>query len=191
LVFTPNSELITPNNRGLMVSPQIVILGIGNILYSDEGFGVRVIERLQELYTFSDNVSIIDGGVLGMNLLGVISQADYLIVVDAVRNGGTPGTLVRLRGAEIPARIRAKNSLHQVDFLEALTMCQALDKVPQTVILGVEPQDIGTLSTELTPLIQTQVDPMTDRVLLEIARWGASYRQRSTDHVPGCTFQDC
>jgi hydrogenase maturation protease len=174
-----------------MDSPQIMILGIGNILFSDEGFGVRVIERLQERYTFSDNVSIIDGGVLGMNLLGVISQADHLIVVDAVRNGGTPGTLIRLREGEIPARIRAKNSLHQVDFLEALTMCRALDKVPQTVILGVEPQDIETLSTELSPLIQTKVDSMIDMVLTEIACWGASYHQRSTDHVPGHTLQDC
>lgn len=174
-----------------MASPHIMILGVGNILFKDEGFGIRVIERLLDLYEFPENVSIVDGGVLGMNLLGIISEADFLIVVDAVRNGGKPGTMVRLEGAEIPARIRAKNSLHQVDFLEALTMCQALDKVPKTVILGVEPQDIETLSAELTPLIQTIVDPMIERVLSEIAQWGASVHKRSPDHVPGHTFQDC
>ncbi len=171
--------------------PRITILGIGNILFSDEGFGIRVIERLQEGFTFSDNVSIIDGGVLGMNLLGILSEADHLIVIDIVRNKCRPGTFVRLEGEEIPARIRAKNSLHQVDFLEALTLCQVFDKVPQTVILGVEPQDIETLSTELTPLIQPKVDLMIDRVLAEIARRGASYHQRSIDHVSGHTIQDC
>jgi hydrogenase maturation protease len=174
-----------------MDSPHIMILGIGNILFSDEGFGIRVIEKLMDLFEFPENISIVDGGVLGMNLLGIISQADQLIVVDAVRIGDNPGTLVRLEGADIPARVRAKNSLHQVDFLEALTMCQALDKVPQTVILGVEPQDIETLSTELTPVIQTKVDPMIEMVLTEIAQRGASVHKRSPEHVPCHSIQNC
>jgi hydrogenase maturation protease len=161
-----------------MTPPLVTILGIGNILYSDEGFGVRVIERLQDLYVFSDNVSIIDGGVLGMNLLRVLAETDRLIVVDAVRNKSRPGTLIRLEGEEIPARIRAKNSLHQVDFLEALTLCQVFDKVPQTVILGVEPQDIETLSDELTPLIQGTIGSMIEMVLQELAQQGASYTER-------------
>ena len=100
----------------------VMILGIGCILFSDEGFGVRVVEKLQRLYEFPDNVLLVDGGVLGVNLLGVISNADHLIVVDAIRNKGKPGDLYRLAGDQIPQRIRAKNSLHQVDFLEALTL---------------------------------------------------------------------
>jgi hydrogenase maturation protease len=162
-------------------SPEIMILGVGCILYSDEGFGVRVIEAIQECYEFPDNVLVVDGGVLGINLLGVISKPDHLIVVDAIRNKGKPGDLYRLEGDAIPERIRAKNSLHQVDFLEALTLCQALDKVPKTVILGVEPEDIETLSTELTPTTQSQVGPIIDQVLKEIERLGGSYRKRMVD----------
>lgn len=171
--------------------PQITILGIGNILFSDEGFGVRVIESLTGLYEFSDNVAVIDGGVLGLNLLGILAETDQLIVVDAVKNKSRPGTFIRLEGEEIPARIRAKNSLHQVDFLEALTLCQALDNVPQTVILGVEPQDIETLRDELTPLIQDAIDPMIEMVLQELVRQGASYTKRNSEHVSGHTFKDC
>ncbi|MGA3086431.1 MAG: HyaD/HybD family hydrogenase maturation endopeptidase [Thermodesulfobacteriota bacterium] len=162
-----------------MDSPHIMILGIGNILFSDEGFGIRVIEKLMDLYEFSGNISFVDGGVLGMNLLGIISEADHLIVVDVVRNGGKPGTMVRLEGDGIPARIRAKNSLHQVDFLEALTMCQVFDKVPQTVILGVEPQDIDTLKDELTPSVQAKVEPMIEVVLEEICRRGVTCRKKN------------
>ena len=158
----------------------VMILGIGCILYSDEGFGVRVVERLQQLYEFPDNVLLVDGGVLGVNLLGVISQPNRLIVVDAIRNKGNPGDLYRLEGDSIPERIRAKNSLHQVDFLEALTLCQALDKVPETVILGVEPADIDTLSLELTPAVRSCVDPMIDLVLDELKRCGGSYRKKAT-----------
>ena len=157
----------------------IMILGIGCILYSDEGFGVRVVEKLQQLYEFPDNVMVVDGGVLGINLLGVISKPAHLIVVDAIRNKGQPGDLYRLQGDAIPERIRAKNSLHQVDFLEALTLCQALDKVPETVILGVEPADIETQSLELTPATQSRIDPMIAMVLDELKRFGGSYWKKA------------
>ena len=153
----------------------VMVLGIGCILYSDEGFGVRVVEKMEALYEFSDNILLVDGGVLGINLLGVISKPDHLIVVDAIRNRGKPGELYRLASDQIPQRIRAKNSLHQVDFLEALTMCQALDKVPETVIIGVEPEDIDTQSLDLTPAIQAKVDPVIDMVLAELVRLGGSY----------------
>lgn len=158
--------------------PDIMILGIGCTLYSDEGFGVQVVNELERRFQFPDNVSVVDGGVLGINLLGVISRPDHLIVVDAIRNKGKPGDLYRLEGDAIPERIRAKNSLHQVDFLEALTLCQALDKVPSTVILGIEPEDIETLSTELTPTTRAKVDQVIDMVLVELTRRGGSYQKR-------------
>ena len=153
----------------------IMVLGIGCILYSDEGFGVRVVEKMERQYEFPENVLLVDGGVLGVNLLGVISKPKHLIVVDAIRNKGIPGDLYRLEGDDIPERIRAKNSLHQVDFLEALTLCQALDHVPQTVIVGVEPLDIETQSLDLTPPILAQVDPVIDMVLAELARLGVTW----------------
>ncbi len=168
-----------------MQSEHIMILGVGCILFSDEGFGVRVIEKIEERYTFPENVSIVDGGVLGVNLLGVISQADQLIVVDAIRNQGNPGDLYRLTDEQIPLRIRAKNSIHQVDFLEALTLCQALDKVPQTVIVGIEPLDIETLSIELTPVTVSKIDTMIDMVLEELDRLETPYKKRKHKHVPG------
>ena len=164
-------------------STEVMVLGIGCILYSDEGFGVRVVEKMEKEYAFSDNVLLVDGGVLGINLLGVISKPDHLIVVDAIRNRGNPGDLYRLEGDAIPERIRAKNSLHQVDFLEALTLCQALDKVPKTVIIGVEPLDIDTQSLELTAPVRVQVDPVIDMVLAELDRLGVTYRKGASDNV--------
>ena len=156
----------------------ITVLGVGNILFTDEGAGVRVVEALNEHYEFPSNVSVEDGGVLGMNLLGVISEVDHLIVVDAIRNDQEPGTLYRLEGEEIPKRIFAKNSLHQVDLLEALTLCQALGRVPKTVILGVEPKDIETVGLELTSPVREKIGDMMDMVLRELVRLGAEYRPR-------------
>ena len=152
-----------------------MVLGVGCILYTDEGFGVRVIQRLEEAYSFPEHVSVVDGGVLGTNLLGVISMADHLIVVDAIRHKGNPGDLYRLYGDDIPKRIRAKNSIHQVDFLEALTLCSAIDQVPDTVIVGVEPEDIDTCSIEMSPVIQDQINPVIQMVLKELDRLGVTY----------------
>jgi len=155
-----------------------MVLGVGNLLFTDEGVGIHAIQTLLERYEFSQNVSIEDGGVLGINLLGIISEADDLIVVDAIKNGGVPGTLYRLEGDDIPKRILAKNSLHQVDLLEALTLCQALDKVPETVIVGVEPEDIETVGLELTPPIQEKMGDLIAMVLRELDRLGAGYHEK-------------
>lgn len=171
-------------------SPEIMILGIGSILFSDDGFGIHVAQRLEKEYDFADNVMVVDGGVLGINLLGVISKPKQLIVVDTMRNRGKPGDLYRLEGDDIPERIRAKNSLHQVDFLEALTLCQALDNVPRTVIIGIEPEDIQTLSLTMTPVVQSKVDEVIDMVLSELNRLGVSYRKVDSSDVPGDSFQD-
>jgi len=159
-----------------MNGKHIMVLGVGNILFTDEGLGIRAIEKLMDRYEFPENVSIQDGGVLGINLLGVISKADYLIVVDAIKNGETPGTLYRLEGDEIPKRILAKNSLHQVDLLEALTLCQVLDKVPETVILGIEPKDIKTTGIKLTAPIQKKIGSLINMILRELDGLGAKAR---------------
>jgi len=174
-----------------MKPPQILILGIGSILMTDEGFGVRVVERIQEQYDFSENISLADGGVLGLNLLGVIAEADYLIVVDIIRNHGAPGDLYRLEGSQIPERVRAKNSLHQIDFLEALTLCQVLDHVPETVIFGVEPEDIDTLSVVLTPCVDKKIDPIICSVLTEIERLGGSYHHKTEKSKANCASERC
>lgn len=145
-----------------------MVLGVGNILYSDDGFGIKVVEQLEKNYVFPDHVTIVDGGVLGINLLGVISHARKLIVVDTILNKSNPGDFHRIEGNEIPNRILGKNSMHQVDLLEALTLCRLMGNIPDTVILGVEPENIETLNPELTPLIAAQVEPMVQLVLQEL-----------------------
>ena len=166
-------------------------MGVGNLLFRDEGLGIHVIERLEAEFDFPEHVSLVDGGTLGLSLLGVVTAADHLIIVDAVRKGGEPGTLYRMAGEDLPYRVMAKNSLHQVDFIEAFTCCQLLDKVPETVILGLEPLDIETLSIELTPTIRDRVDFLVDEVLSELDRLGAGYRPKGeVKHVSSHTCQD-
>jgi hydrogenase maturation protease len=154
---------------------QVTILGVGNILLSDEGVGVRVAEHLDQKYEFGENVQVVDGGVLGVRLMGVIGNTDFLIIVDAVSNGGAPGTLYRLADDQVPRRVLAKQSMHQMDLPEVLALCAAIDKNPRVVVVGVEPQDITTMDVELTPAIAARVPELAAMVLAELDALGVSY----------------
>ncbi|MEW5725549.1 MAG: HyaD/HybD family hydrogenase maturation endopeptidase [Thermodesulfobacteriota bacterium] len=156
----------------------IVILGIGNILQSDEGAGVRVVQELLETYDFPENVDVVDGGVLGLSLMGVVEGADYLIVVDAVKLGGRPGDLFRVPWEHIPDRTRYKDSLHQVDFVEVMSVLPLIAQTPRTVILGVEPADLETWSLELTPAVAARVPDLCRMVLDELAALGLEARPK-------------
>ena len=158
----------------------ITILGVGNTIYCDDGVGVRVVEKLEAEYDFPEDVIVVDGGVLGINLMGVISNAGKLIVVDTVLNHGKPGDLHRLEHEDIPNRILAKNSLHQVDLIEALTLCKALEHVPRTTVIGVEPKDLNSLSEELTPEIAARIPDLIQAVLEEVTALGGSWKTKAS-----------
>ncbi len=162
-----------------MTSQQITVLGVGNILLSDEGFGICIVEKLDQEYEFPANVSVVSGGVLGLNLIGIMIEADHLLIVDAIKYNENPGSLYRFEGDSILQRPWVHNSLHQVELPEVLDLVRALDMAPKIVILGVEPQDIETPGSELTPVIQSKVDQMTDMVLAELNRLGVFYHKRN------------
>ena len=171
---------------------RITVLGVGNLLFRDEGVGVRVVERLLQRYDFPENVSVVDGGVLGLGLLSVVAETDHLIVVDAIRNHGRPGTLYRLEGEEVPKRLYAKNSLHQVDLLETLCVCPALDHEPETVILGVEPEDIETVSLELSTPVAEAIEPLIQAVFQEFERLGVHCEAKGVPENVSCdSCEDC
>jgi hydrogenase maturation protease len=154
--------------------PRITILGVGNILLSDEGVGVRVVEYLDDRWQLPEQVRLVDGGVLGIGLMGLISETDILIVVDAVMDRKPPGTLCRLEGAQVPRRVLAKQSMHQMDLPEVLALSSAIGHEPQVIVIGIEPGDISTLALELTPTIAARVGDLADMVLAELGRLGVA-----------------
>lgn len=162
-----------------MDDKKILVLGIGNILLRDEAIGVRVVEELQERYSFSPNVDMMDGGTLGLSLLDPICRNDYVIVVDAVQNGQAPGTLYRMPAEELNKRMKFKNSLHQLDLVETLVYAEMLGKRPDAVIIGVEPADISPWGTEMTEIVQSRLPEMCSRVLSEIEDAGGSFTPKA------------
>ncbi|HOV86223.1 MAG TPA: HyaD/HybD family hydrogenase maturation endopeptidase [Syntrophobacteraceae bacterium] len=169
-----------------MSEKQILVLGVGNLLLQDEGVGVRVIETLEAGYAFSSNVTLLDGGTLGLRLLDPISRADHLIVVDAVQNGEAPGTLYFLDGKNLFNRVTFKNSMHQLDLREALAYAEVLGNSPTAVVIGIEPGDISPWGLELTESVQSRLEDMAGLVLKEIEKAGGTYVAKNS---PGAALQ--
>jgi len=163
---------------------KILILGVGNVLYTDEGFGVRVAEELDQKFQFSSNVDILDGGTLGLRLMGPIMEADYLIIVDIVLNEGQPGDVFRLLGENLSKACAFTNSMHQTDLLDTLSRCSLIGSVPDDVILyGIEPVNYKDMSSALTPELEAKMPEVMELVLKEVEKAGGTYSLR-TDMNP-------
>ena len=144
-----------------------LILGIGNILWSDEGFGVRAVEFLHRQYQFDDNVQLMDGGTQGVYLVHHVQEADILVVFDAVDYGLTPGTIRLVEGDDVPKFLGAKKmSLHQTGFQEVLALAEMLGKYPQHLLLvGVQPEQLEDYGGSLTSVVQQQIEPAISHAL--------------------------
>lgn len=146
---------------------RILVLGIGNMLWADEGFGVRVVEALDRDFALPDHVGVMDGGTQGLYLLPHIENLDALIIVDAIDYGLAPGTFRTLRGAEVPAFLGAhKMSLHQTGFQDVLATAQLMGRCPRDLVLiGVQPAVLDDYGGGLTDIVAAQVQPAVDAVL--------------------------
>ncbi|MGQ9369495.1 HyaD/HybD family hydrogenase maturation endopeptidase [Azospirillum sp. ST 5-10] len=150
---------------------RILVLGIGNILWADEGFGVRAVERLGDGWSLPERVTLLDGGTQGLYLLPYLEAADALIVLDAIDYGLEPGTLRVFRGGDVPAFLGAKKmSLHQTGFQEVLATAALLGRCPERLVLiGVQPQTLEDYGGGLTAPVAAQVGPAVELVLSLLA----------------------
>jgi hydrogenase maturation protease len=153
-----------------------LVLGVGNILLQDEGIGVRVVEQLQEAYAFPEEVQVLDGGTMGLDLLYYLEEVDRLLVVDAVDARQPPGTVVRLTDGQIPALLGRKLSPHQIGLADLLSVAGLRDLMPrETVLIGVQPASLET-DLSLSPIVSAQLPSIVDMVIEELKRWGHSIR---------------
>ncbi|MEC7761630.1 MAG: HyaD/HybD family hydrogenase maturation endopeptidase [Pseudomonadota bacterium] len=153
---------------------RVLILGIGNVLWADEGFGVRCVERLAERARFGENVTLLDGGTQGLYLLPFLEDADILIVFDAVDYGLTPGTMKIVEGDEVPSFMGAKKmSLHQTGFQDVIATSELMGYRPETLILiGCQPEELEDYGGGLRDVVSAQIDPAIDIALEKLAGLG-------------------
>jgi len=157
-----------------------LILGIGNVLYADEGFGVRCVENLHARYVFPESVNVMDGGTQGIFLLPWVRSATRLLIFDAIDFGLTPTTLKLIVGDDVPRYMGAKKvSMHQAGFQEVLSSAALSGDFPsELALVGVQPDILNDYGGSLTPGVKAQIDPATRLACKVLTGWGVVLKER-------------
>lgn len=171
-----------------MKTTQLLILGIGNILWADEGFGVRCVEAMNAAYQFGGDVVLMDGGTQGLYLLPYLEEARRLIVFDAVDYGRQPGEMVIAQDDDVPRFMGVKKmSLHQTGFQEVIACASLGGKLPESMVLiGVQPEQLEDFGGSLRDSVKAQIPRALDVALQWMSRWGISYAPRTTPVASRC-----
>ncbi|PMP68235.1 MAG: HyaD/HybD family hydrogenase maturation endopeptidase [Thermodesulfobacterium geofontis] len=163
-----------------MSKDKIVVLGIGNVLLSDEGVGVKVVQDLESQYVFPENVELVDGGVGSFSLLPYIESAKKLLVIDAISGGKPPGTIYKFKDEEIPYQVIEKLSTHELNFSDILNLAKLRGKYPEElVIIGIEPQSLE-LKVGLTDTVKQNYKKLLNEVLDQLKEWGIEVSLKQT-----------
>jgi hydrogenase maturation protease len=149
----------------------ITILGVGNILLKDEGFGVHFARWFSERYQLPKDVQAIDGGTRGYALLDIICSCEHLIVIDVIKTKDTPGSIYRFDKEEMRIHMPAPTSAHEVEFFDVLFQADLLDESPDVIFLCIVPKDYGDMDLKMNSIMQEKFSTMESLLLKELAHY--------------------
>lgn len=152
----------------------VLVLGVGNILWADEGFGVRCAERMAERYAPPAGVDFMDGGTQGLALVNDLAEARRILLFDAVDVGLEPAELVTVRGEDVPKfAVGKKLSLHQTSMMELLALAEFMGGAPEAItLIGCQPVLLEDYGGGLTDAVAAQLDHAVDAAVAELTGWG-------------------
>jgi hydrogenase maturation protease len=161
----------------------VLVLGIGNLLWADEGFGVRCVEHLAAQWQVPDGITVMDGGTQGLYLLPYVQGAKRLIVFDAIDYGLEPGTMKRVEGDEVPRFMGAKKmSLHQTGFQEVIAAADLTGQLPESLLLiGVQPEELEDYGGSLRPVVKARLDDAVAMAVAQLRDWGFVVEARESE----------
>jgi hydrogenase maturation protease len=159
--------------------PDVLVLGIGNVLWADEGFGVRAVEALHRHWRMPARVSLVDGGTQGMYLLDHVCSAGRVLVLDAIDFALPPGSLRLFRDGDVPEGSGRAMSLHQATFQELLSLARVCGRFPERItLIGVQPEVLDDLGGSLSARVRARLDEAVDLAVAELAAWGVAPTRR-------------
>ena len=161
-----------------MAENNILLMGVGNILYKDEGIGVHALRHLEENYSFSPNVTLMDGGTMGKLLMHSLMEHDKALLIDAVLGGGPAGSVYRLVDDALRKSLGFHDSQHQVDLVDTLVSCEIMGKRPEAVVIGMEPEEYKNMGTELTDCCREKLPKLITHILEELEAMGGSAKPK-------------
>lgn len=161
------------------MSAKNLLIGVGNVLFMDEGVGVYAAKYLETNYKHDDSLEIIDGGVLGFKLMALFQEYDNVIILDTVSIEDTPGSVYRLPAEELLGLGSYRKTAHEVEIVEMLEICSMLEKMANVVIIGIVPKDIETVENNMTPETISGFDTFISTALTELSTLGVKYEKKN------------
>jgi hydrogenase maturation protease len=144
---------------------------------TDDAFGHRMITALQGRFRFPAEVTVLDGGTLGLDLLPRLEGIGWLLIIDALEMGAAPGKVFRLAGEDVPRAFASKLSVHQMGLQDLLAVAELQGHLPaELVVWGVQPGSIE-MGLELTPPVAAAIEEAIAGVAGELRSWGVELRQ--------------
>lgn len=155
-----------------MSRTRIVVLGLGNLMRTDDAVGMLAVEQLRGDERLPVSVSLVDGGTLGLDLMYPLDGATHLLALDAIDSGAEPGTLLRFAGEEI-ADLPISKSVHLLGFSDLIGAMRLTGSAPtEIVVLGVQPEKIAW-GTQLTPTVEAALPGLVESAIEQVERWRA------------------
>ncbi len=168
----------------------VLVLGLGNVLLGDDGLGAEAVARIERNYRIPPGVRLEDGGTLGLSLLGLLAESGRVILVDAVRTGSPPGTLVRIDGEDVMDAVRERLSPHQIGVADLLDAARLIDCYPTMVtLLGLAPESIH-LSVVRSNTINANLDELVEAVVREVRSFGYEMVHETESEGRHCPIRD-
>ena len=161
-------------------NPDTIVIGLGNVVLSDDGVGVHAVRRLRERTRWRDSVELIEGGTAGLLLLPHLADAQHAIIVDAIDTGAPAGTLVRLEGEDWPTAFATRVTVHDVGLRDLLGAAQLTGALPRQLVLhGVQPATTS-IGIELSAPVAGALEQLVSAVEAELTAWEATSEQAVT-----------
>lgn len=178
----PVTDTVTPDDLETDYASDVLVLGIGNLLWADEGFGVRAVEHLHEGWRFRIGVHLMDGGTQGLYLLPYVEGCKRLLILDAVDYGLPPATLKIVQDADVPAFMGAKKmSLHQTGFQEVLSVAMLRGWQPEHIVLvGMQPEILEDYGGSLSCSVKEKLPEAVEIALDFLSSWQAQPEPRTS-----------
>lgn len=159
------------------------VIGIGNLLYQDEGIGVHVVNNMLVRFGFPQECTIIDGGTKGLELLPIIEEQDAIILVDAVDFGKEPGFIKVIEDQDMKAYLDLKFSVHQIGIPDMLFAMEFKGIMPPKIcLIGIQPTpEEFEMEPKLTPLMAAKLDEMIELTVERLRSWGVQVETKKPE----------
>ncbi len=155
----------------MIEEPTVTVLGLGNILLTDEGIGVHTVNAFQKRFALPPFVEVVDGGSAGLDLIPFIEGREKVLMVDAVNFDREPGYIDVLENEGIPARITEKASMHHLGLLDVLSIVKLSGNFPKELcLIGIQPKRLE-LGLDMTPEICDKQEQLIERIAEKLREW--------------------